>query len=573
MKVDPAQRWKRKQHKLLRKYKTNVILKYKKKRDLSGKFVLLLNKSRTKCAAILKFLSRRLCRTEMAIYVDSNIIKQTRPKYIISPRQNWKLLRKIEVIVTRRFKEDFTTLHTTPRVYEKPLLPKKVAPLKIFSCPTCNHKFTNRKVFLEHSHSHTDNNASSDSEGGDLVIDDDVMLVLGDESSSPTSHNKHPAKKINLKADPDEAKGEKFCCMMDGCEKSFDTEQLLVIHIGLQHGTVESKQFQCKKCNDSFARESALLAHHRMMHPVEIIPSLPLPPPGRKSIHMKSVSPIKNGVSKVASTISFQRFDAKGNFTCRFCSGTFDLRPHLDRHMSVHHILRCYDCYKCGVSFYTANGLLKHLKESHLALLTDSGYLRTISNCETATICRCAFCGFTSKVRARVDEHMINEHYDEYEKSESHEDDHSSSPDSLDNMLLPENEKHLKSDDEDLLVEVSSKPNENSSLKKLSMKVRRKPKNDPSFQFRCARCLRRFAKSRTLKNHVCELYIKPVLSTNTSLPSNHKTITTAVSGFFRCKSCPQVFTDKANHDIHQSEVHAELPTRVSNTINFYGSSL
>lgn len=553
------------------KLKHCVKSRFKRKKSLSGRFAILVNEADTRNAALLKFIGPDLCEAKSAIVINKTILKLTSPKFVISRTRNRKLLRKVEVIISKRFRREYEILHSMIQEEKRCEKQKKTSPAKIYSCLTCNHKFTKRKIFLEHTHSHAVLNSSSGSEA-DLVIDD-VLATKEHESKE----GKHQAP-LSIISDANELIADQYCCMMNNCERKFDTEEELVMHISMQHNIVD-KPFPCKKCDESFARESALLSHNRMNHPIQVIEPQPL---GSSAAVGQKVSlafhPSDNRFVRIlpkASTvngiIAFQRFDSKKKvYICRICSTQFARRSHLDRHTSARHISKVYYCYKCHVPYSSSIKLLSHLKDVHLNSVKEPGYLRTISDLESVVSFRCAFCSFSSKSRSRVDEHQLGEHYEDFEKNESFEYDQASSPDSLENLLLPETEEKLKKIDEELLVEVKTR----------KTNIKRKPHNDPSFQYRCARCQRRFATPSSLKGHLCQRKEEPVVESPPPQPKvsdilPNKRITSLsqmVNGFFKCPLCPQVFTDKKNHGSHINATHPSLNQPKSSSMNgFYGS--
>lgn len=618
MKLSAAKRWKRKQQKFHLRRSKSVIRKSSKKQDLSGKYVILLSEHRSKYAVVLKFKTRTLCKVKAAVAINNKIIKQISRKFIISPNKPKykKILSKIEVIVTKRFKEQYERLHSPPEPFtavvkqpspvgnKSPNVPvvKKPSPvvikqpspakepppavvktlpdrrksitIKIFSCSTCNHKFTSKKLFEEHGRTHMQQESSDE---GELMIDDDVLLVIDDEVSDIMPP---PNVIVNLKADPDEAKAEEFCCMMQNCQKKFDTEEMLVAHIGLHHK--DDKPFKCNKCEDSFSRESGLIAHQRMRHPVEIIPPIPQEPPKRgrrKSVFVPSTingtanETLKiNGSTMNSAGIVFKPYNSIRikKFICRICSAIFTQRDFLDRHISVHHVLKIYHCFKCKNSF-TMIKLLEHLKMFHMDSVNDPRYIKTISDVECVAYHRCAFCRYSSNIRPAVNAHMKDEHYDEFEKSDTSEEDHASSPDSLENILTPESSKILSKKEE--------------LAKEAVEKKARRGANDPSFKNRCVRCQRRFAKPETLRKHTCRRLFK-LTAQNPSNPSRIPQATNKdeamtpqprivpkppmLNGFFNCMLCPRVFTDRALFNVHVSTGHLSSQNQPKSSTNgFY----
>lgn len=571
MKLSTIKRWNQKQHKSHKRWNSHVrvVFKFKRNRNLKGKYVILLSENRKKYAAVLKFISRKLCKVKAAVIINNNIIKQISRKFMISPKKDRKLLRNIEVIVTKRFRNEFQRLRRSSlkKPPTKISAVKTITPIKILSCTTCNHKFTSKIKFEQHVQSHKSQRSPTSSEG-ELVIDDDVMFVSESENYDL---RQHPNNILNLKEDPDEVRAEEFCCGMQDCRRKFDTEQLLLAHIDLCHKN-DDKPFKCNKCGSAFKRESGLIGHQRMNHSVEsnsMTAETPIKA-RRKSVFIQpqingtDQKSNKNSVDLLSnkSGLIFKPFDSaeKTKFICKICSGNFWQRSFLDRHISVHHITKLYQCFKCKCE-YAMFRLLEHLKIAHMDLVNDKDYIKTIQNVEKVAIFRCPFCHYSSKIRSDVNDHMKEGHYDDFEKSESHEEDNASSPDSLENLLLPESVDILKKNDQ----QIGSKKvrGAKSPVKK------RRPINDPSFKYRCARCQRRFSKPRSLRKHLCfrleqsEKSAVPVSrSTTASSQSelhNTKVTPTAksqmINGFFNCLLCPQIFTDRALFNAHVSTGH------------------
>lgn len=589
MKTSAVKRWKRKQIQVNRRYSSKRTSKFKRKRNLSGKYVILLNKSKSRNAAILKFTSRSLCKVEGAVAISNSIIKQTSSRYIIVAEKHRKMLNSIEVIVKKSFREEYEGLclkenaRTKARTKKRT---KRMTPVKIYSCATCNHKFTNQKMYEQHVESHTRADSSSDSEAG-LVIDDDVLLVLDDDNQDQTFES-NPHATLNLESDH-EAEIEKFCCQMPNCKQKFDREEMLIVHIGMYHN-VTYKAFKCNKCDDSFNRESGLIAHKKISHPIEIISPRTLEPAKRgrrKSTFIPTVEAVNGPQSSMGGSlpkslintnhlrankevVSFNLYDSskKKIFVCRICSSSFEQRIFLDRHVAVHHVSKLYYCYKCNVPFEMCR-LLTHLKEFHPNQEHEAGYIDTISNLENIAVHRCAFCMYSSRERTLVLEHLKAEHYDEFEKEESVEEEQASSPDSLENLLLPETVKILSAREEQLLVKTQE------SQQRKYPQAPRRPMNDPSFKYRCARCQRRFAKSETLRQHACRRKEVPVAISSPA--QNHNPVPSKISqmrltvksqiknGFFGCQLCPQVFTcrEMFNHHVSTGDCknHLKNPKR------------
>lgn len=604
------------------------MIKFKRKeRDLSGKFAILLNSKETKNAALLRFLSRSLCEVVSIIVVSECDLKQTSRKYVISPKKNKKVLKKIEVIVARKFQRKYKKTHVKERkaiekmikirevrlrnileskiavdvkqltqkmeklkqnlnaVKEKEVtVPQKITPIKIMSCKTCNHKFTNKQNYEAHVKSHADERKNDSDSGSDveLMIDEDVVLVLDDEINDAILANPKPM--VNFKTDPDALKIVKFCCMTGSCEQRFDSEEALVVHIGLCHDNGD-KPFRCDKCELSFSRVSGLQAHQRISHTilpeeeVNEIPLKPLPqrrksvyeprkynllPKRRQSVHINLLSQLngstrhshqpQNHEEPEKTNVVFQRFDStiRSNFVCRLCSVCYKERTHLDRHLLSHHISKLAVCYKCKISFvgYT---LFRHLENAHPRDTLDHEYINTISDIDTASVYRCAFCQFSSKSRTPVEEHMKDEHYEDFEKETHDIEQYMSSPDSLEDLCLPETAKLVKEKEVEQINLLMEK-----EIQKQKEIRQRRMKNHPEFRFRCVRCERRFATSQILKHHECRR-----LTNGFVTQPKDPNLSFAMKGFYKCFQCPrnQVFTDSASYEQHVLAVHSVQPPK------------
>lgn len=582
MKLSAAKRLQWKLHNGYTRYKSKTMKKLKKKRDLSGKYVIVIKSKKSENAAIVKFINSRLCKIKAAVPINKSILLQTSSKYIITGCKKKSLLNNIEVTGSvsdlKRFKEQFENLvkkkKNETKAVEKKVVEeekkaeqaKKITPIKIISCNVCNHKFTTKKYYDEHMKAH-EAEESSGSES-DLVIDEDVELILeGNKINTfampktllnlkkePTYQkavesfivNKDPIEEDNLLIEIEPPVEEHHVCQLPNCKKSFTTRNGLLTHIGLSHKT--EKPFKCNKCSESYQRESGLLAHQKINHPVTIIDPIQM----RKRRQSVFVERPKAGLKTAAGKrrnsidrpISFQQasLEATKLFVCSICSVTLALRNYLDRHFSVHHIKKMYLCYKCNAP-YDVNNLFRHLKEVHGAekgQTQDENFIRIFKDINSVAVHRCPFCIYCSNLRTQVEEHMKNEHYDDYEKnSNSEKDEMVSSPDSLENFMTPE----------------------------AAQKSARKPKNDSSFKFRCARCFNRYSTSSRLRDHTCSnKSIQPTLTPPTKfqpiapkLPMRITQKTQLCNGFFRCLSCPQVFTDRIMYNNHMMDEHRSSP--------------
>lgn len=240
-------------------------------------------------------------------------------------------------------------------------------------------------------------------------------------------------------------------------------------------------------------------------------------------------------------------------FVCRICSSTFKIRDFLDRHVASIHLKKISKCYKCHVSFERRFHLISHLKNAHLKHSQEEGYIQTLRDIESSYLYHCCFCKFTSKNRTVVENHLFNEHYEDFEKDETLEENKemSSSFDSLEDITSPEtkalpNSNNEGIEEEDLLIEMPEKDElQNNERKK------RKPVNHPSFPHRCARCQKRFSRSHWLKRHLCKRFEEETVE-----PKRFK-VSNEMNGFLRCMSdkCSKVFTNRELYNQHLSDEH------------------
>ncbi|CRK98932.1 CLUMA_CG012466, isoform A [Clunio marinus] len=595
MKSALNKRWKKKQKKIYQKYAKSSFGKLGRKRNSVGKYFILLNGRKTKYAALLTFLGDNKYITEEAVTLSDEIIRRTKKRFLILPHRK-RFLKKFEVIVTQSFKQGYEKLCS--EVSQK----VKVTPIKIFSCQICNHKFTSKDLYDKHLESHNNTNKENDSASdGELVIDDDVIFLI-DEDSGNNDQNSNEETLRLLKVEP--TVGE-FYCTKDGCQLKFTNEEDLVSHNGFYHKPKE-KPFSCKLCSIRFSRESGLLAHQKISHPVEVkLPNEKIPirrresmfvpgtsnngynsklnstalfpgPSRRQSVfvskaplNVRKVDPPRrnstanqqtNGNASTKRNIKFQSFHSpdKTTFDCSVCSAKFIKRNFLDRHMSIFHVAKKYICYHCNIPF-ALQLLLAHFKKYLSNNTQDFGYKKTMKNLEDVAAYQCAFCRYFSNDRKLTEDHMKNEHYEEYEKrSDSSGDDKNDSPDSLD-CLLPK-ASSSSSEKEGNNIEIPEKTEQMTSL-----------------HYRCARCFQSFSNSQNLKEHSCKRYEQDhynLASRNENDDSSEKnqnedahqsnnrlTIKSQmVNGFFNCIFCPKIFTDKTMCADHLLSAHSSHGT-------------
>lgn len=668
MKLLNTKRWKMITHGSYKRYKSRTMKSSRKRRDLSGKYVILINNKDSKKAAILKFVNRRTCELKAAVNVNKAILKQTSSRFIINARRRKRLIKRIEVIGSsgrfKRMKEQYEQLYSKKEIPKKVVTPmkvkeqelvqepekslvkskengvlsttimtsannivtmttttttvvgdgivtspkirtevhkkvlrlnvaphlKKISPIKIYNCKKCSHKFTTKKFFDKHMEVHKEQESSGSE--ADLVIDDDVELVLEGESSDNSvvvpsiTHNlkkevmsseQKTVKQVSLPCNDDKSPMEgneseeesllvelndQHACQKKNCGARFDSAVELTEHERIKHKSL-GKTFKCNKCSDSYSRESSLLAHQKMNHPVGIIepkPTKAIMRARRESIclsrYRKAMTSLgKRKIPAPTPPITFKKTVTESKkFVCSVCSSSFPERRFLDRHVSIHHIKKLYLCSKCAQPFDPMK-LMTHWKQCDREERNAAAKV----DINSESVHRCPFCIYDSTFRSNVETHMTFEHYDDFEKNSDSEK-AESSPDSLENLALPETAK---------AIDEMQREAENQQRRRI---------NDPSFKFRCVRCERRFASKDGLNIHSCRSkeLTKP-LPYKPSAPNPMNPIeamlaarreqaqmnaqmrittkTPLVNGFFRCLSCPQVFTNRGIYNAHLKDKH------------------
>jgi hypothetical protein len=176
--------------------------------------------------------------------------------------------------------------------------------------------------------------------------------------------------------------------------------------------------------------------------------------------------------------------------------------------------------------------LFNHLNLAHQLYKHEKEFSLTMCDPEAYSIYHCCFCKFSSLNRENVVEHMLGEHYDEFEMENPDETRNTSSPDSLDELLLPENRAKL----------LGFKESVSTPIKKRS-----------AYPFRCGRCKRLFSSKYWLKDHVC------AERQPTELEPPAKVQRNLVNGFYHCPfpRCSQVYTNRVLYDVHLAMDHSK----------------
>lgn len=213
------------------------------------------------------------------------------------------------------------------------------------------------------------------------------------------------------------------------------------------------------------------------------------------------------------------------------CSYRTTTRGYLNRHLLGLHILNVFKCYICKVDFVSKLKLVHHLKIAHQQYKDEEKFQTTICDEEALDFYHCCFCKFLSVQRENVVEHLLSEHYDEFDMENDGDSRNTSTPDSLDELLLPENRAKL----------LGFKDSLPSSRKRVK------------YPFRCFRCKRKFSSKYWLKDHVCAERIPSEFEPPTKVQRN------LVNGFYHCphKKCSQVYTNRVLYEVHLAMDHSK----------------
>jgi hypothetical protein len=241
-------------------------------------------------------------------------------------------------------------------------------------------------------------------------------------------------------------------------------------------------------------------------------------------------------VQQLPNRVKFTSTSGKKELWCSMCSACYSDRSFLDRHVISLHILARFRCYKCKALTGFKKCLLEHVESQHSNFCNDLEYQNTLTNACNYLIYQCCFCKYISNQRHTVINHLMEEHYDEFEREEVNElrDSHSESPDSLSELLIPES-----------LIKFREKVAKEVSLQSTNS-------NDQTLEFRCVRCLKRFSEKVWLILHVCKPKRKNVAV-------ERRPNLNVVNGFFHCThpKCSQVFTKlnlfKEHTNLHHSQ--------------------
>lgn len=138
-----------------------------------------------------------MCITEAAVIVDKTFSKQVSRKSMITSKTNRKWLKKVQV--TTDYKKSLMNLIELKPIQKTESKPKKLTPVKIYSCEKCPEKFTTRdRLNFHYDHLHQLESEESSGSEKELVIDEDVELVLEEEDRKTNAVKDRRIKKEPL---------------------------------------------------------------------------------------------------------------------------------------------------------------------------------------------------------------------------------------------------------------------------------------------------------------------------------------------------------------------------------------
>lgn len=545
-------KWRLKMQKLYKKFQPKVHLRFTRdKKDFRGKLiVIVIEKFKTFGLVCKTSKDPRATALQLlgVMHNSSPCYRTTSRKFIIKPKrdkQKFHQLQKLKFLTPKDFQMKFFKLW---KFHEEKLRQnlekrktentKKLTPITIYKCKelNCKEKFTKSNALQHHiendhkskvpqSEDNSENTKNplleeivktagleivseaqlinedpilildsddeedniDDSEGR-LLIDDDVEFVLEENAITIPSHNVIPLVKNEKK----------------------ENEAIQVL----------KKTLLCEFCDEEFSRQSSLIAHVKLSHHKNTKVS--------KKCEKKS-----NGLtgSENGNVLYFKRYDTnKDTFICRICSSKYKQRAHLDRHFVTLHVSKVFICTKCEIEF--TGRVEMHLNSHHGSELSGHDYIQELEKIQTNRFCfNCPICSFKSKDRGRVEEHLTNEHYEEFEKESLNENENTSQPTTSTQDLL---HTLFEPDSMQKIIDLTEKLKTSNSFLK----------------HRCFRCQERFQTRDDLKDHEC-------LAQITSSQNNNiiKQTRPSLNGFYSCK-CLKYFTNKELYESHCRETHS-----------------
>lgn len=267
MEASLARTWKRKQRKLNRKNSKKAMKKFKPRRDIRGKYFLLLSKS--KYVALLKFTSQKMCEALCVVRMSKKLVKLMSKKYVLSVRRNKKFLRQVRVIVSEKLQDDLKSKFRDEA--PQPPMEKEVGSSKAYQCPQCGSSFSGRGKLTRHMVVHSKLRSYK------------CTYCSKDYKRSDTlRRHQQSVHAVNLITDV-----KRFICQE--CKATFTSLGHLRVHIESKHDVNHQQKQQqsprnfksqetsyilvdgkmrlvCMMCNKSFSRKQHLRRHMNNLH-------------------------------------------------------------------------------------------------------------------------------------------------------------------------------------------------------------------------------------------------------------------------------------------------------------------
>lgn len=228
---------------------------------------------------------------------------------------------------------------------------------KNFTCDQCDKQFSNRLNLTEHQTNHSrhkpiDHKVEKITKNDDKLVHEKEESILSKQYECKQCEKKFskcynlktherdycPKRTINL-----EKQQTIFEC--DDCTKTFCRKFTLNEHVKKHHQNktnekITHNNFKCFICNLALKRESELIEHNKLAHPI------------KENIPLET-----NCENKTEKT-------KKAKFQCDICEHTFGRKTTLRYHMISHSGVRPFKCDMCREAFATKGHLNRH-KASH----------------------------------------------------------------------------------------------------------------------------------------------------------------------------------------------------------------
>lgn len=245
-----------------------------------------------------------------------------------------------------------------------------------FTCDICDRTFTANRSLKNHiavAHGRADLLAQS--------FECERCGKLFAHQSRLECHLKcHLTKSIENKRVPTKTEGPTLKCEL--CGDTLKNRATLRNHMKRVHGRLDlelPKPFKCAQCNKCFVHKNRLDAHlveHENPKPRKCdICAQQFASRGKLQYHMEMhkeqsfacpqcqfTSRTKNNLDQHVRNVHTKDLT---RFACDQCSKLFKYKVSYDYHMRQHSGERPYQCYICGMAYYTSSKLTAHMKNSH----------------------------------------------------------------------------------------------------------------------------------------------------------------------------------------------------------------